>query len=271
MVNIALAQMTSVDSFEKNFDQIRDLVSEACKQSIKPEIIFFPENSLYFRMNSTEGLPKLVLSSDVVQGLQKLSADFNIKLHITSSLFDQGKNWNASFLIQPNTPIKIIYKKIHLFDISLLDEKPIKESDAFSPGVEVTDFQINDLKIGSSICYDLRFSELHHRHALNQVDAIVVPAAFLVKTGRAHWEVLLRARAIESQCYIIAPAQAGFHCSVKSTDQRETYGHSMLISPWGDIIAQKSDGIGLIYGQIDRQVCLTVRRQIPMMSHRVLR
>lgn len=269
-MKIALAQLTSIDSIEHNAKEIIRLTQEAFAQPEvdRPKIIFFPENSLYFRIRSDEKLPQIFLDLKEIQVLENLSRDTKIYLHFTSSIFDQGKNWNATVLIAPGEKAKIIYKKIHLFDITLNGDKAIRESDVFSHGSEVTNFSINDFKLGSSICYDIRFAELYHKHALQQVDAIVVPAAFLVKTGLAHWEVLLKARAIESQCYVIAPAQWGKHVSLDGRSVRETFGHSMLINPWGELIAQKKEGVGLIYGDLDKGQCLDVRRQIPMSSHR---
>lgn len=269
-MKIALAQLTSIDGIEYNTKEIVRLTQEAFVQSesLRPQIIFFPENSLYFRIRVDEKLPQISLDAGEIQVLENLSHDTQIHLHLTSNILDQGKNWNATILIAPGKKAKIIYRKIHLFDITLNGDKSIRESDVFSHGSEVTNFIVDDIKIGSSICYDIRFAELYHKHALQQVDAIVVPAAFLVKTGMAHWEILLRARAIESQCYVIAPAQWGTHTSLDGQVQRETFGHSMLISPWGEVIAQKKDGIGLIYGQLDKSQCLDVRRQIPMSFHR---
>lgn len=269
-MKIALAQMSSIDDINVNLNQIKEFVISASQkgENEKPEIIFFPENSLYFRMRANEKLPQILLSSKEIQSLEELSRKTQIALHLTSSIFDQGKNWNASFLISTLEPTKIIYKKIHLFDITLNGDTSIRESDAFTHGTEVTNFKTGDYKIGSSICYDIRFSELYHKHALQQVDAIVVPAAFLVKTGIAHWEVLLKARAIESQCYIIAPAQWGTHRSADGQNTRETFGHTMLIGPWGEVMAQKKDGVGLIYATLDKSKNLDVRKQIPMKDHR---
>ncbi len=269
-LNIALAQMTSVDSVEVNLKQISQMVLEASAQpeATRPRIIFFPENSLYFRIKSDEKLPEIVLDSPEFKALERLSNESNIHLHVTSTIFDGGKNWNASVLVSPKIGAKIIYRKIHLFDITLTGDKSIRESDVFAHGGEVTQFDIDEFKFGSSVCYDIRFSELYHKHALAHVDAIVVPAAFLVKTGMVHWEILLRARAIESQCYVIAPAQWGAHSSVKSETTRETFGHSMVVGPWGQNFEQKKDGVGLIYTRLDKEENAKVRAQIPMRDHR---
>lgn len=269
-LNIALAQMTSVDSVEVNLKQIIQMVREASAQpeAIRPRVIFFPENSLYFRIKSDEKLPQVLLNSPAFKELERLSHETNIHLHLTSTIYDNEKNWNASVLVSPGVGSKIIYRKIHLFDITLTGDKSIRESDAFTHGGEVTQFEIEGFKFGSSVCYDIRFSELYHKHALAHVDAIVVPAAFLVKTGMVHWEILLKARAIESQCYVVAPAQWGSHSSVNGPLTRETFGHSMVVGPWGQSLEQKKDGIGLIYVRLDKDVSLRVREQIPMRDHR---
>jgi predicted amidohydrolase len=269
-LNIAIAQMTSVDSVEVNLKQISQMVLDASAQpeSTRPRIIFFPENSLYFRIKSDEKLPQVVLSSPEFKELERLSDEANIHLHLTSTIYDSGKNWNASVLVSPKGGSKIIYRKIHLFDITLTGDKSIRESDVFTHGGEVTQFDIEGFKFGSSVCYDIRFSELYHKHALAGVDAIVVPAAFLVKTGMVHWEILLKARAIESQCYVVAPAQWGSHGSVNGSLTRETFGHSMVVGPWGQSLDQKKDGIGLIYVRLDKEESAKVRSQIPMKDHR---
>ncbi len=269
-LNIALAQMTSVDSVEVNLKQIMQMVLEASVQpeETRPRVIFFPENSLYFRIKSDEKLPQVVLNSTEFKVLERLSNETNIHLHLTSTIYDSGKNWNGSVLVSPQVGAKIIYRKIHLFDITLTGDKSIRESDAFTHGGEVTQFDIEGFKFGSSVCYDIRFSELYHKHALAHVDVIVVPAAFLVKTGMVHWEILLRARAIESQCYVVAPAQWGVHTSINGQLTRETFGHSMLVGPWGQSLEQKKDGIGLIYARLDKDENSKVRTQIPMRDHR---
>ena len=120
----------------------------------------------------------------------------------------------------------------------------------------------------SSICYDIRFAELYSVYAKAEVDIILVPAAFLVKTGQAHWEVLLRARAIESQCYVIASAQAGTHHSQAGILSRETFGHSMIVDPWGDVKAFKTTEVGVVFAELSQDLIRNVRKQIPMKNHR---
>ena len=129
------------------------------------------------------------------------------------------------------------YEKIHLFDIELDGLSPVRETDLFKHGKFPSVFKVRGWEIGQAICYDLRFAELFLEYAKQGVDLVLVPAAFLVETGRAHWEVLLRARAIESQCYIVAAAQAGKHLGCQG-GHRMTYGHSLAIDPWGTVIWQ---------------------------------
>lgn len=276
-MKITLLQLNSSDDTSKNLQQIVALIESHLKLPIqipkKSSLFILPENSLYFRIVEGEPLKALALESDEIQKLQKLSDTHQVSLHFTTAISDDGKVWNASVLLNPNQPAKIIYKKIHLFDIQLEGQKPIRESDFFAHGEEVTSFEIDGVKFGSSICYDIRFSELYQQLARNKVDVILVPAAFLVKTGQAHWQTLLRARAIESQAYVLAPAQVGEHktTQVGVTASRFTYGHTMAIDPWGQILETKAEGVGCLDIEISLDQVNSVRRQIPMGDHRRLK
>lgn len=265
-LRIAICQMTSVDEAEVNFVQIQKLL-ESAQQQGAAEIAFFPENCLYMRLKEGEKIEGFLLTDPIFERLQKLSEKYQIQLHLGSiPLRIRGQLFNSSVLIS-SKEVRPTYQKMHLFDIDLVGEKPVRESDVFShgPGPEVLTFQ--NWKLGQTICYDLRFSALFNHYAKLHVDAVLIPAAFLVKTGQAHWEVLLRARAIESQCYVIAAAQAGVHRG--PTGQRETYGRSMLIDPWGQVLWEaktlepESQVLTLSREKLDQ-----VRGQIPMAGHR---
>lgn len=269
-MKIALAQLNSVDHVPSNLNVILKLIHEACGQVPAPRLIVFPENSLFFRISGTEPLAVIETSEAFVQ-LQNEAKKFKVNLHLTTALADaDGKTYNGSVLIRETGVLEIIYRKVHLFDIALTGQKPIRESDVFAGGSSTSTFCIEDLKFGNSVCYDIRFAELYAAYAKQEVDVILVPAAFLVKTGQAHWDILLRARAIESQCYVLAPAQAGTHKSVMSANQRETFGHTTAVGPWGEVLDQKIDGTGLVYVEVNKQTIATVREQIPMKSHRRL-
>lgn len=271
-MRVALAQMTSVNNIDYNFQQIEKIILECDKKSaeIKPQIIFFPENSLFFRIDEGEKIQPLSITDLTFQKLKRLSEATSIYLHLTTAILDSGKVWNASVLVSPVDEPRIVYKKVHLFDIALEGQKPIRESDVFTSGDLSSVFEIDGVKFGSSICYDIRFAELYSLYAKQSVDVILIPAAFLVKTGKAHWDVLLRARAIENQSYVLAPAQTGRHQSTSSEQSRETYGHTTAIGPWGDVIECLPDGMDILFVNIDPESCRAVRRQIPMQSHRRL-
>lgn len=271
MIHVALAQLNSTDDIDNNLTSILGLIEDACAHKPKPDLILFPENTLFFRMSSAEKLQAITLGSIVWEPLKEAAQKYGVHLHLTTALIDYNeKTYNGSVLIKPDGTLELVYRKIHLFDISLTGQKPIRESDGFQFGDKSVVFEIKGFKFGSSICYDVRFAELYAHYAKAEVDVILVPSAFLVKTGQAHWHVLLRARAIESQCYVLASAQAGVHRSAVVKEQRETFGHTLAIGPWGDIQAEKASEVGLVHVQLLKSEIQQVRQQIPMKSHRRL-
>ncbi len=265
-LSILVGQMTSIDDADSNVEQIESIISTA---SSKVKIAFFPENSLYMRLREGEAIAGIGLGDLIWDRLRKIAQRRELILHLGSiPLKESGKLSNASIVVYPDGNIECSYRKMHLFDIALENQKPYRESDVFSHGAEPKIFRFGEWKFGQTICYDIRFAELYNFYAKKQVDAILVPAAFLVKTGQDHWEVLLRARAIESQCYVIASAQAGRHKNSKG-DFRDTFGHSMIISPWGEVLKKGSpDRIESFEFELDRQMIEKVRKQIPMSRHR---
>ena len=265
-LNIAICQMTSTDEVTSNFKQIETLLNSV---TAPVDLAFFPENCLYMRLKEGSTIPGLQLSDPVFSQLKELATKKSCALHLGSIPLREGeKLTNASVLVTADGQVECTYRKMHLFDITLDGQKPVKESDIFLHGLKPHILQMRGWKLGQTICYDLRFSELFSVYAKQAVDIILVPSAFLVTTGQAHWEVLLRARAIESQCYIIAAAQAGTHVNSKG-DQRKTYGHSMLVSPWGEIIYQAPADLPQAQAlQLDPSLIAKVRKQIPMHSHR---
>ncbi|MBY0555516.1 carbon-nitrogen hydrolase family protein [bacterium] len=268
-MKIAVAQLNSNDNLQGNLNQIKKIIMDSVKE--KPEVVFFPENSLYFRINANTDIEAIDIGHPAIIQLEALCKQTGIAAHLTTAIKENDKVYNASFLIDKNGQTKIIYRKIHLFDIELTGQKAIRESDCFAYGAEASIFNISDFKVGSSICYDVRFSELYSIYSKAEVDIIVVPAAFLVKTGQAHWETLLRARAIESQCYVVASAQSGEHTSVSSDHKRETYGHTMVVDPWGRVISMLQTGTGVAFAELNFDEIRSVRQQIPMKNHRIHR
>jgi predicted amidohydrolase len=264
-IKVALAQLTSIDDRESNFNQIFNLLKKI--EGIGCHIAFFPENSLFLRIKEGAEVPPFFLSEDIFHKLQVWTDQFNCALHLGSVPVGVAQHiYNASIWLEPGKAPKISYIKMHLFDISLVGQKPIRESDIFSegPGPQILDYL--GWRFGQTICYDIRFSYLFDFYAKQQVDAILIPSSFLTKTGEAHWEILNRARAIETQSYVISSAQGGEHRS--SNGHKFTHGHSLIIDPWGRKLIELETSPAINFFELDREVILSVRRQMPMAEHR---
>lgn len=177
----------------------------------------------------------------------------------------EGSAYNTSVLIGPDAGVVATYRKIHLFDVDIEGEDAIRESEYRQPGDVVVVADTPLCPMGMSVCYDLRFPELYRRLATAGARVIFVPSVFTVTTGRAHWETLLRARAIENQVYIIAPDQVGRHPA-----SMEAYGHSMIVDPWGRVVSEATNEPGLVLATIDLAYLEDVRRRLPALEHRKL-
>ncbi len=268
---VAVTQMISIDDVDSNLHQMEDLIDQAFKKG-QPRIICFPENCIYMRLIEGQKIAGFSLNDSLFTRLAKKALSYQVYLHLGSvALKDEGNIYNSSILITPQGHIQPTYRKIHLFDIQLEGQKPVRESDVFKHGDSPNILEVDSWRLGEAICYDLRFAELFSYYAQHEVDAILLPAAFLKKTGEAHWEVLLRARAIESQAYVIASAQGGYHVGVAG-GTRETFGHSLVSDPWGTLVSnQRSHQAGVEIVTLQRDLLWKVRRQIPMKSHRRFR
>jgi len=196
-----------------------------------------------------------------VQAFSDLAAELSVHLLIGSLaiLRGDGKIANRSMLFAPDGSLAAQYDKIHLFEAALSKSESYREADSYAAGETPVTGQAGELSLGLSICYDLRFPALYGQYAKAEVDMITAPAAFTVATGKAHWETLLRARAIETGAYVIAPAQGGHH-----EDGRKTWGRSMIIGPWGEVAAKLDhDAPGFICAEIDRAKVEQARARIP--------
>ncbi len=195
----------------------------------------------------------------------RLSAELGIHLHVgsTAILRGDGKVANRALLYSPQGTLLASYDKIHMFDVDLDNGESWRESAAYEPGGEAVVTDIGIARLGFGICYDVRFPQLFHSEALAGADVLTVPAAFTRQTGEAHWHVLLRARAIENGAFLIAAAQGGTH-----EDGRETYGHSLIIDPWGRVLAEADhDKPGVIVAEIDTDLSAQARRKIPNLKN----
>lgn len=263
---IAVLQITSIDDVQANLDQIFKLLKKI--ETKKVDAAFLPENCLYMRTQEGAALPAFQLSDRCFVDLQNWVDQFGCALHLGSvPLLGTSGLVNASIWLEPGKPSRHVYSKMHLFDIELEGQKPIRESDVFKQGPKPEVLEFKGWRWGLSICYDLRFSELYSEYAKLEVDGILIPSSFLVPTGQAHWDVLMRARAIESQCYVVASAQMGTHRGVKA-GERLTYGHSLVVDPWGIKVVEMQLAPDVQICELSQERIQSVRRQIPMKKHR---
>jgi len=178
---------------------------------------------------------------------------------------DAERTYNTSLVFDRDGELAATYRKIHLYDVEIAGRVSYQESRTVAPGAEPVVVNVEGVPVGLSICYDLRFPELYRRLAIDGAQVLVVPAAFMMHTGRDHWEVLLRARAIENQCYVVAAGQIGDH-----EPGRTCFGRSMVIDPWGTVLAQAPDTIGIAVADIDLERLATIRQELPSLANRRL-
>ncbi|WP_027340957.1 carbon-nitrogen hydrolase family protein [Hamadaea tsunoensis] len=179
---------------------------------------------------------------------------------------DPEHTYNTSLLLDRSGGVAAVYRKIHLYDVDIPGRVSYQESASVSPGAEVVTASVDGVPVGLSICYDLRFPELYRRLAVEGgARVICVPAAFMAHTGRDHWEVLLRARAIENQCYVLAASQIGDH-----DPGRTCYGRSMVVDPWGTVVAQAPDAVGVVFADLDFERLDKIRAELPSLANRRL-
>lgn len=178
-----------------------------------------------------------------------------------------GRFANRSFLIDPAGAIAARYDKIHMFDVDVSETERYRESEGYRPGAEAVLAQTPFGAVGMTVCYDVRFAYLYRQLAQAGAQILTVPAAFNHITGAAHWEVLLRARAIETGCFVLAPAQTGFHAESSGGKGRRTYGHSLAIAPWGEVLADGGTDVGVTYAEIDLERVAQARGRVPSLTH----
>lgn len=266
-LNIGLAQLRSNDDVAGNLQQILELLNQLTSAV---DIVFFPENSLFFRIKEGGSVQYFDKDSAELKKIAEVCTKKKVHVHLGSIPFmENGIPGNASVLITPSQNVIKSYSKIHLFDIQLNQEKAIRESDCFRRGETPAIFTLKGWKFGQSICYDIRFSELYRYYSSQHVDVLLIPAAFLKKTGQAHWHILNRARAIESQSYVLSSAQLGGHTSKADPNlMRETFGHALCVSPWGEILADLELAPSIQIIELDKTQIENVKKQIPMKDHR---
>lgn len=266
----ALVQMTSSDDPVKNLSELRRMIGEAAAGGAG--FVLTPEVS-----NCVSGSRKhqnAVLSFEeddpTLAALRDLAAQHGIWLSIGSlgiKTHDaDGRFANRQFLVSDTGVIIARYDKIHMFDVNVSEEETYRESDGYRPGTRAVVADTPFARIGMTICYDVRFPHLHRALAQAGAQILTAPAAFSHVTGAAHWHSLLRSRAIETGCYVLAAAQTGTH-EASVGQRRKTYGHSLAVAPWGEVLADAGDAVGVTFVDLDMEKVAEARRRVPSLTH----
>ena len=280
IVRAAAIQMTSGDDVGANLESARALVRRAATRGA--ELVGLPENFAFLgsdrdhRLSIAERLPPApsdsgrregpTASGPILAAMQDLVCETGI--HLILGGFPEATQtgdriYNTCVMLGPDGGLLGRYRKIHLFDVDLAGGARFRESDSVAPGTDVTVVELPWGKIGLSVCYDLRFPELYRRLVADGARVLAIPAAFTAETGKDHWQVLLRARAIENQAFAFAPAQVGHHGG-----NRRSYGHALIADPWGIVLAECGEGPGIALAELDLAYQDDVRRRLPCLDHR---
>lgn len=262
----AAVQMVAGDDKAANRAEAERWVRVAAAQGAR--VVALPEVFIWRGIKKQERQNAEAVPGATSEFLSHLARERGIYLlggSILEEIAGSPKAYNTSLLFDPSGKLLASYRKIHLFDVDLANGVSARESDtrAFGDGIVVAKTELCEM--GLSVCYDLRFPELYRALVAKGAQLVFVPSAFTAYTGQAHWETLLRARAIENQVYIIAPDQFG-----KSAKSFETHGHSMIVDPWGKILGELSDGPGIIAAEIDLDYLTKIRAELPALDHRKL-
>lgn len=269
-LRIGAAQMTATDDLRRNLATCQVLIAQAAQDGAK--VVLLPECFAF--LGAREG-DKLAVAEDleavtpgpIIGCLAEAATKHGVTI-IGGGMperieGDPKRTYNTAVVVDPAGAVVATYRKIHLFDVDIPGGAVLRESDSTAAGVAITTVVVDDVRIGLSICYDVRFAELYRTQVLEQgAEVLVVPAAFTAHTGKAHWHTLLRARAIENQAWMVAAAQWGQH-----NEKRATFGHSMVIDPWGEIVAERPEGDGVVVHTLDGAVLAKRRAQMPCLQH----
>lgn len=269
-MRVAVVQLNSQDDVGHNLARVRHWIAQAAAAGA--QLVALPEN---FAFMGEESVKREVAEAvhrtgggfgPIVNALLELAAKHGVWVlggGLPERSADPARPYNSSVLVSPAGAVVAVYRKVHLFDVSLADGTSHRESAATYPGDEVVTADVLGARVGLSICYDLRFPELYRQLVNAGARVLTVPSAFTLTTGKDHWHPLLRARAIENQAYVLAPAQHGKH-----PRGRQTYGKSLIADPWGEVIAQCSEGEGFATATLDFEYLEHVRASLPSLGHR---
>ncbi|MFB9807213.1 carbon-nitrogen hydrolase family protein [Haladaptatus pallidirubidus] len=261
---IAVCQMDSKNDKQANVETALSLLDKAAEtgadMAALPEMFTFMGDKEGYRTAAEE------IPGSVTEKLSQKASDHSMWVH-GGSMFEiakeDGKVHNTTVVFDPDGEQRAQYRKIHLFDVEIGDEVVTQESARVVPGENIVTFDTGFATAGLAICYDLRFPELFSSLAGEGADVIILPAAFTKHTGKDHWESLLRARAIETQSYVIAPGQIG-----DKPNSVPSYGRSMVVDPWGNVIAKASDSVGVITADLDFEYLDRIQQELPSLEHK---
>jgi predicted amidohydrolase len=265
-------QFTAARDYDPNIHVASDLIRRA--RDGGADLVLTPENT-----GLIEPIGKLrhakardEANHPVLAALREVARETGVWLLIGSLAVDisgeagipkeETRHANRSYLIDPSGAVVAHYDKIHMFDVDLAGGESYRESNAFRPGGRAVLADTPWGVLGMTVCYDLRFPQLYRTLAQAGADFLAIPSAFTVPTGKAHWQVLMQARAIENGCFVFAPAQWGEHA-----EGRRTYGHSLIVDPWGEVLADAGEGIGIVSARIDVEATAKARRMVPSLGH----
>jgi len=266
-VRVALVQMTSTDDLSENLESTRRAVREAVERGA--EFVALPENFAFLRREGNPIPCAQGLDGEIVETVRELASRHGVPIlagTFAEAIEGDRRVHNTSALVSATGEIVAVYRKMHLFDVDLGERGGVYRESAFTaPGEEVVVADAGFGKLGLSVCYDVRFPELYRAMAARGAEWLAVPSAFAPETGKAHWEILLRARAIENQAFVLAPAQCGRH-----SPDRASHGHSLIVDPWGRILAQAADEPAVVVADCDLDELERVRESLPALRHRRL-
>jgi deaminated glutathione amidase len=264
-MRVALCQLNAREDRSANLRVARDLLTRAADAGA--DLALLPEYTDY--LGPSAGLPKPEgLDGEYATFFSGLASSLGINI-LAGSFHETGPDDEHTYNTLPafdrGGELIGAYRKIHLYDVEIPGRVSYRESSSVSPGAETVIVPVDGVSVGLSICYDLRFPELYRRLAVDGATVLVVPAAFMMHTGRDHWEVLLRARAVENQCYVLAAGQIGDH-----DPGRTCFGRSMVVDPWGTVVAQMPDEVGMITADLDLGRLERIRLEVPSLANRRL-
>jgi predicted amidohydrolase len=260
---VACVQVNASNDMDANLKIVSQYIRDAAANGAS--LVLLPENVVMMEWGRDAVTAKALPEENhpVLAAFKALAKELSIWLHCGSLAIkrDNGKLANRTFVVNPVGDVVAFYDKIHMFDVNLGGGEQYSESSTFDSGTTTALVDLPWGKLGLTICYDVRFAHLYRKLAQAGADFLTVPAAFTQTTGEAHWHILLRARAIETGCYVFAPAQTGTH--VKG---RQTFGHALIIDPWGKVLADAGTAPGVITAEIDPALVAATRAKVPSLS-----